>query len=97
MVILGTKYRFNALEIQTLSAKGYRPIIIPSHEIVKFIKHIDNTQHQIVVLNTAQPLPNEIVHTLVSLEAKGVEFLTIEHFLEKYLQKLYIPKDNSNI
>jgi lipopolysaccharide/colanic/teichoic acid biosynthesis glycosyltransferase len=97
MIIIGNKYIFNDFEKEQL--KKYKI------EYILFSKNIDQTiniklskyNYKLIILNTGQTLSSEMISYLTSLELKGIKFLTIEHFLEKYLGKLYIPKDGSNI
>ncbi|GAB6074893.1 sugar transferase [Nautilia lithotrophica] len=102
MIILGDKYKFNLLELNQIKKK-YNLVNIslknkPSSEIINEISKLcKNSQYKIIVLNTSKNISDELIKYLTALEFKGIEFITIEHFLEKYLGKVYIPRDGSNI
>ena len=97
MIIIGEKYKFNDLEKEKL--KKYKLEYIKDDENLK--KHIEEklkkNNYKFIILNTDKKLSKEILSYLTSLELKGIRFLTLEHFLEKYLQKLYIPKNGEQI
>ena len=99
MIIIGNKYIFNELEKNKLKKFNIN---------IEYIKITDNLinliesklrkhSYKLIILNTNQTISNEIISYLTSLELQGIKFLTIEHFLEEYLGKVYIPKDGSNI
>jgi len=97
VIIIGKKYKFNDLEKEKL--KKYKLEYIKDDENLK--KHIEEklkkNNYKFIILNTDKKLSKEILSYLTSLELKGIRFLTLEHFLEKYLQKLYIPKNGEQI
>ena len=92
MIVIGKKYIFNELEKEYLNKKivYVKP---KKEEIEKIISHND---FEYIILNTDKA-DNELIKYLTSLELNGVKFLTIEHFLEKYLYKLYVPNNNTKI
>ena len=64
-------------------------------------KYIKQNKFEIIVLNTDKKFSNKDVEYLTELQLKihnsTFKIITIEHFLEEYLGKVYIPKDNSDI
>ncbi|MCK5295061.1 MAG: sugar transferase, partial [Arcobacteraceae bacterium] len=52
-----------------------------------------------IVLNTKVKVDDEIIKYLTNLKFKHSKFriISIEHFLEKYLYKCYIPEDNDDL
>ncbi len=92
MIVLGKKYIFNELEKEYLNKKivYVKP---KKEEIEKIISH---NNFEYIILNTDKA-DNELIKYLTSLELKGHKFLTIEHFLENYLYKLYVPNNNTKI
>ena len=95
ILILGEKYKFNNIEIKRLKKYDIKYLKIDDN-LLPNIKKCEN-KCKIIILNAKVKIHNDIIHYLISLEIKGIKFLTIEHFLEKYLEKIYIPKDGSNI
>jgi len=97
MIIIGEKYRFIPLEIEKLNKKFSLHFIKNSENIINEIENIlQKETKKIIVLNIKSP-SKKLIQYLTNLEFKGIKYITIEHFLENYLHKLYIPKDNSEI
>jgi len=107
MIILGQKYKFTNLELTRLNKKFNTIKEIhykdeESLEVIENIKgYINKNNHEIIVLNTKIKVDEKIIKFLSQLkyeeQYKNVKFLTIEHFLEEYLYKCYIPQDNSDL
>jgi len=97
MIIIGEKYKFTPLETEKLQKNFELNFIKNTPDINNEIEKIlQKNKKKIIVLNITNPSPKLIKH-LTDLELKGIKYYTVENFLEKYLQKLYIPRDNSNI
>jgi len=100
MIILGDNYKFTQLEIERLLKKFNNVIHIKYKDTVasKTIKEIDKTikksQTSLIVLNTKAILPLELIEYLSKIENKGVQYIAIEDFLERYLQKCYLPNSH---
>lgn len=103
MIILGDKYTFSSIEIERLKKQfdnithlSYKNS--SSEQSIKSLKELLKHQHpKIILLNTQAKLPHELLTYLTKLELKGIDYITLEHFLEKYLNKCYINLDsNSN-
>ncbi|NPA45284.1 MAG: sugar transferase, partial [Chlorobi bacterium] len=95
MLILGEKYKFIPLEIKKL--KKYKLTYIKEQKTTDLIQAIDQQikkeKYKLIILNTTKKPSSELIEYLTSLELQGIKFLTLEHFMEKYLGKIYIPKD----
>lgn len=103
IIILGDNYKFSYFEKKKLTQK-YKLVFLPhkfhnSKGIIKDISKILslNSDYKIIVLNIKGVPHPDLVEYLISLEFKNIKFLTIKHFLEEYLNKIYIPKDYSDI
>jgi len=97
MIIIGEKYKFTPLETEKLQKNFELNFIKNTPDINNEIEKIlQKDKKKIIVLNINNPSP-ELIKYLTDLELKGIKYYTVENFLEKYLQKLYIPRDNSNI
>ena len=93
MLVIGNRYRFNELEKKTL--QKYKIRFVDS-DIEKIKKALESERIQVVVLNIDK-VSDDFVKQLTELTLQGTKFYTLEHFLETYLQKLYIPRDGSKI
>ena len=99
MLILGEKYKFIPLEIKKL--KKYKLTYIKEQNTPDLIQAIDQQikkeKYKLIILNTTKKPTSELIEYLTSLELKGIKFLTLEHFMEEYLGKIYIPKDTDKL
>jgi len=93
MLVLGDRYAFIPLELDLLKKRyNLEPVSITDITIDAIKRELDKHNHSIIILNTDKEPSKDIVAYLTTLELEGIQFYTIEHFLEKYLQKVYIPK-----
>jgi len=99
MIILGDRYSFSQVEIDRLSKKFNNIVHIsyknrtPSNIIKRIEEILKNRDTSIIVLNTEATLPPKLIKYLKKLELKSIDYLTIEEFLEKYLNKCLISED----
>jgi len=103
LLILGDRHKFSSMESKVLNER-FSPIEHISYkdsngqESINQIESLTtNKPKSIILLNTQAHIPNELLSYLVKLESKGISYLSVESFLEKYLRKCYIPKDQTNI
>ena len=96
MIILGNRYTFSETEIKRLK-KNFNEINYirynnkAANRTIKRINNLIKEKNKtLIVLNTKYKLPKKLIDYLSKLEDKGVNYLTIEEFLEKYLQKYLI-------
>ena len=106
MIILGNKYTFTNLELQRLekkfttinkiSYKGEKP-----KDVIAQIEANIQSKTSIIVLNTKAKVDDEIIKYLTNLKFNPkhttLKIISIEHFLEQYLFKCYIPEDNDDL
>ncbi len=102
LIILGDKYKFNILELPKLQKK-YSIINLSyngnSKEAIRNIQdYIKFNNSKILVLNTDIKIPKELSNYLTKLQSQKYQIISIEDFLEKYFNKLYIsPAHTINI
>jgi len=107
MLILGQKYKFTDLELTRLQNKfvAIKNIEYRDHnssEVIETIKEfLKDSNHKVIVLNTKVKVDDSIIKFLTNLkfedEYSHIRFIGIEHFLEEYLHKCYIPEDNDDL
>ncbi len=104
MLILGRKYKFTELEKQRLNKKNHELSTIrytdkSPQEVIKEIQSlISKDEITTIVLNTRAKVENAVIAYLTSLQfEKNINITSIEIFLEKYLQKCYIPSDQTDL
>jgi lipopolysaccharide/colanic/teichoic acid biosynthesis glycosyltransferase len=92
LIIFGDEYQFTKYELERL--KKFEISYTSSiHEIRNLV---GNFNKEIVVINSSN-LGHSTVEELSSMNLKGVHFLTLEHFMEQYLHKCYIPEDGGDL
>jgi lipopolysaccharide/colanic/teichoic acid biosynthesis glycosyltransferase len=105
MLILGEKYKFTSLEMQRLNKKfnTIKSVIYKDKESCDVIEEIGQVVKDdnlaVIVLNTKVKVDDEIIKYLTNLKFKyqGIKIISIEHFLEEYLYKCYIPESNDDL
>ena len=105
MLILGQKYTFTQLELQRLEKKfNHIKTILYKDKVAKDViadieKNLQKEHFTLIVLNTKAKVDDEIIKYLTNLKFKHNNFkmVAIEHFLEEYLHKCYIPEDNTDL
>ncbi len=97
MIVIGEKYKFNEIEKKKLKNYNLKYIKVNENLIKNIEQNLKKDKYKLIILNTNKKLSNDTISKLTSFELEGVKFLTVENFLEQYLGKIYIPKDNSTI
>ncbi len=104
MLVIGRKYRFTKFEKQRLKKANHKVTIIRYKdklplEILEELKSlIDNKKFTTIVMNTKIKVDDEIIKFLTNLQFEGnISIITIEKFMEKYLQKCYIPEEDTDL
>ena len=98
MVILGKKYTFHPTEWEYLTTQ-FRVEHITLHDktadevIDQIVKILQQHLPKLIILNTAVPVPDDVIAFLTRQELQGVQFMTIEHFMEKHFHKCLIHEN----
>jgi lipopolysaccharide/colanic/teichoic acid biosynthesis glycosyltransferase len=92
VIVFGNEYEFTEYELDRLK-----------RFTIKYVKTIEEVEDnlkrdktKLVILNRKNS-DFETIQYFSNLTSKGVHFLTLEHFMERYLQKCYIPKDGGDL
>ena len=102
MIVLGERHRFDEHELSILKERFNSIDMITYHdtdsqEIISQIDNLlSNRTKSMIVLNTANRIPDPLLRHLTHLEQRGITYISIENFLEKYLLKCYIPADQTS-
>ena len=107
LMILGGKYNFSKLDISKLKAKFYRIDFIkykgrnPREMRLEVENLVKSHSYKFIIINTKALVDAKTIKYLTllqfRLQKKRVKIITIEKFLEKFLQKCYIPDDDSDL
>ncbi|CAA6822222.1 MAG: Bacterial sugar transferase [uncultured Sulfurovum sp.] len=99
MIILGDKYNFSSIECSRIKKnfKKIKHISYKEKNVSDSISEImtDLEENELIVLNTQALLDPKLITYLTSLEIQGINYITVEHFLETYLQKCFISEELS--
>jgi len=103
MIILGDNYNFSKVDRERLK-KRFDDISHISYKnlnakqsIQKVESLLKNKKVELIVLNSKAKLSHKFLTYLTKLEIKGIRYISLELFLEKYLNKCYINvKENYN-
>jgi len=103
MIILGNRYEFTPYEQERLKKAAQSITFIKrevktDHKLIEEVKKtIAQKNHTLIVLNLLKKPSKEFIQYLTSLELQGIGFITFEHFMERYLQKCFIPYDTDDL
>jgi len=107
MLILGRKYKFTELELARLKKKFENIDTVkytdrPQEDVLQEISEIvKKNDFDVLVLNTKATVGDDIIKFLTKMQfekrKKKIQILTLEHFMEKYLHKCYIPEDHTEL
>jgi len=107
MLVLGQKYSFTELELQRLNKKfgSINSVVYkeknPNNVINEIEAILQKDKFSVIVLNTKAKVDNEIIKYLTNIRYndnyKYIKIISIEHFLEEYLCKCYIPESNDDL
>ena len=103
MIVLGMQYLFTSLELRMLKDSfdeinfiDYKNKV--SEDVINEINiQLENNKDRTIVLNTKAEIPHILLSYLTKLELKGINFLTISNFLEKYLHKFHINDNRVDV
>lgn len=91
LLFLGNHYKLNNLEQNRLISQNYSILNFNNfHEIEFELKHTD-----VVIINGSDPISNDTKK--IREKYTDISILDISDFLEKYLRKVYILSENSNV
>ena len=107
MLVLGEKYKFTKLELDRLRRK------FPQISFVKYAGRssrevrleiealLKENSYKYLVINTRVAVDAKMIKFLTLLQfrfrLRRIKFITIEKFLEKFLEKCYIPQDDHDL
>jgi len=107
MLILGRKYKFTQLELEGLNKKfssviGIKYTDKSQEEVLAEIENVaKQNDFDMLVLNTKAKVGNSIIKYLTNLQFKKrnkeIRIISIENFVEEFLQKCYIPDDHTDL
>ena len=94
MIMIGEKYSF-ILQEQELIYKNFKNILyFEGLNVSELHDMVERENAKLIVLNLRVSPSDELVKYLTGLNVeKNIRFTALEHFMEEYLMKCYIPKE----
>ena len=94
MIMIGEKYNF-ILQERELIYKSFKNLLYyEGLDVSELHDMVEREGAKLIVLNFRVSPSDEIVKYLTRLSVeKNIRFTTLEHFMEEYLLKCYIPKE----
>ncbi|CAD7289442.1 hypothetical protein LMG7974_01530 [Campylobacter majalis] len=107
LLIIGSKYDFDKLDIKRLKTK-FKTISFINHQenlsrqTRKEIENLITTKpYKYLVINTKAPVDSKMIKYLTLLQFRKqhrkIHIITIEKLLERYLKKCYIPDEDRDL
>lgn len=105
MLILGDKYNFTKYELKRLDKKfkNISHVKYEDKDPQKVLTELQNSlatcSCNILVLNTHSKVDDTIIKYLTNLQFSDnkIQMITLEHFMEKYLHKCFIPDEHEDL
>lgn len=107
MLILGRKYKFTQLELERLNKKfkNITTVKYTNRSESEVLQELEDATKQndfdILVLNTKATVGDSIIKYLTNLQfekrTKKTRVISIEHFMEEFLHKCYIPDNHKDL
>lgn len=101
MLVLGTEYNFTEFELAHLKKRVSSDLVcIPvflrnEDEVISEIQeYLENSKSKIIVLNLCQEPSDKLLSYLIHLELNGIKYFTFDHFMEKMLDKCFVPNND---
>jgi len=95
LIVFGRSYNFLDFELNILYKKFNEIHFVDTFEAIE--NFIEKRGIFIVLLNIDRNLPDKTIDNLIELKKKGVNYITIQSFMERYLHKCYIPSEYGDI
>lgn len=94
MIMIGKKYKFIQQERELIQKKFDNILYFEGLDVSVLNELIGKENVKLIVLNLRVSPSSELVKYLTELSVeKNIRFTTLEHFMEEYLMKCYIPKE----
>lgn len=89
--VVGSGYEFNKSELSTLQRYNIRLHILLDYDAVAIRQAIEVENPDLIVINLDKAAKPILIKELTHLDLKGIQLITLNHFMESFLRKCYIP------
>lgn len=97
VVVLGKGYEFTDFEIARLERQKITLIMLDSIEPIELKEQVIANSADYLLMNLSKTAGNKLIQELTNLDLKGVKLISLNHFMETFLRKCYIPYDSTDL
>lgn len=97
VVILGNGYEFTSFEKARLERQNIRLESLGSINADDLKDQMSNLTADYLLMNLSKSADYKLIQELTNLDLKGVRLITLNHFMETFLRKCYIPYDSTDL
>jgi exopolysaccharide biosynthesis polyprenyl glycosylphosphotransferase len=96
-VILGDSYQFTDFEMNRFKRQNIDLITVPLSELMQLKNEVDKLSPDYLVINSLKCADDKLIKDLVNLNLHGVRLMALNHFMESFLRKCYIPYESTDL
>lgn len=97
VVVLGKGYEFTDFDIARLDRQKITLIRLGSIDPKELKEQVTALSADYVLMNLSKIAGNKLIQELTNLDLKGVRLISLNHFMETFLRKCYIPYDSTDL
>ncbi|AEF53557.1 sugar transferase [Marinomonas posidonica] len=97
VVVLGNGYEFTNFEKARLERQNIRLESLDSINAADLKEQMSSLTADYLLMNLSKTADYKLIQELTNLDLKGVRLITLNHFMETFLRKCYIPYDSTDL
>lgn len=97
VVVLGKGYEFTDFDIARLERQKITLIKLDSIDPKDLKEQVTALSADYLLMNLSKIAGNKLIQELTNLDLKGVRLISLNHFMETFLRKCYIPYDSTDL
>lgn len=97
VVVLGNGYEFTDFDIARLDRQKITLIRLDSIDPKELKEQVSALSADYLLMNLSKIAGNKLIQELTNLDLKGVRLISLNHFMETFLRKCYIPYDSTDL
>lgn len=97
ILILGKRYSFNEFELKMLESQNIQLIYLKISELNQLKEKVLAFSPDYLVPNLEQPATSKLIKELTHLDLNDIRVMALNHFMETFLRKCYIPYDKEDL
>lgn len=97
VLVLGNGYRFNEFELANFKRHNIQLQTIIDYDKALLIDKVNSLSPDFLVINLDKSAEPNLIKQLTHLDLKGVQLLALNHFMENFLRKCFIPYESSEL